>query len=72
MTPSVWNIKTNILLLGPNFESGKIFVQYLYKIAHEDIEQKRFVTKIKSISLFLVAREITNTLKVRDAKFSRL
>ena len=72
MTPSVWNIKTNILLLGPNFESGKIFVQYLYKIAHEDIEQKRFVTKIKSISLFLVAWEITNTLKVRDAKFSRL
>ena len=72
MTSSVWNIKTNILLLGPNFESGKIFVQYLYKIAHEDIEPKRFVTKIKSISLFLVAREITNTLKVRDAKFSRL
>ena len=72
MTSSARNIKTNILLLRPNFESGKIFVQYLYKIAHKIIEQKRFVAKIKSISLFLVAREITNTLKVRDAKFSRL
>ena len=72
MTSSARNIKTNILLLRPNFESGKIFVQYLYKIAHKRIKQKRFVAKIKSISLFLVAREITNTLKVGDAKFSRL
>ena len=72
MTSSAWNIKTNILLLGQNFELGKIFVQYLYKIAHKVIEKKRFVAKIKSISLFLVAREITNTLKVRDANFSRL
>ena len=72
MTSSAWNIKTNILLLGQNSELGKIFVQYLYKIAHKRIKQKRFVAKIKSISLFLVAREITNTLKVGDAKFSRL
>ena len=72
MTSSLWNIKTNILLLGPYFELEKIFLQYLYKIAHTRIKQKRFVAKLKSISLFLVAREITNTLKVRDAKFSRL
>ena len=72
MTSSVWNIKTNILVLGPYFISGKIFVQYLYENAHNRIKQKRFVAKIKSISLFLVAREITNTLKVGDAKFSRL